>query len=175
MITLDEYKEHLVSVYFWPMDSDEKYVEERRVTLQKRYSDEYLTQIINDTYDFLREALDSETMNSSYRYYRSEESSEDLETHISLGLHGGYGSDILYIDPKGRVISRYVVRQVSDNQVHIDMGGYDVEVYHGDDIGSMEGIFFIELHVPKDVDLDEIRKKLLVDGKNPLVKDKKPE
>ena len=81
MITLNEYKNHLVSVYNWPIDNTEVEIEKRRIHLNQNYEDEYLEKIINDTYSFIKDVLTSDAIE---RKYYKKDVNEDTTKSIYL-------------------------------------------------------------------------------------------
>lgn len=106
MISLEEYKEHLISYYKYEYDNSLEKKEERRNALSKRYSDEYLQKVISDTYDFIKEVLYSEQIKKgTYRL----DLFEDSEKDIWLNIVGGGCSDRIFKDEKDREISRYIL------------------------------------------------------------------
>ena len=109
MISLDEYKNYLVNNYNWPMDSSSLLVSKRRDLLREKYSDEFLSRVITDSYSFARSVLNSDTLNSGYfKIYLF----EDTTTYVNLGLHGGWMFDTLFIDSEGRYVSKYIIKTI---------------------------------------------------------------
>ena len=50
MMTLEEYKNYLLNVYKYKIDSLPNKVKERENLLKRCYPDEFLNRVINDTY-----------------------------------------------------------------------------------------------------------------------------
>ncbi len=109
MITLEEYKNILVNVHVYEYDNNEEMCRQRRILLNRQMSDDYLKQIIRDTYSFIRDIFDSESIKEGYCSFDI----QDNETkYISLNLIGGYESDTLYKDYKDRIISKRILNKV---------------------------------------------------------------
>ena len=100
MITLNDYKKHLVEHYVYEIDNDSSKQEIRKQSLERQYSDEQLSAIINNTYSFLKELLE---YLEPYDTFWKIPLEEDTTSYISLNLVGGYSSDTLYKDDKGRL------------------------------------------------------------------------
>ena len=66
MISLSEYKQHLISVYSWPIDSSMDEFKKRKKIMNDKYPDEYIEKIISDTKDFIYDVLSSKTIKSGY-------------------------------------------------------------------------------------------------------------
>jgi hypothetical protein len=118
MITLEEYKEHLIGYYKYEIDNSDIKIRERARTLLARYNDEYLGKIINDTYDFIKEILYSEEISNGFYNLDLD---DDTTMFVSLNITGGGYADTLYVDPSGRIISRYILRQVFGESLEVDI------------------------------------------------------
>lgn len=116
MITLEEYKEHLVEVYRYPIDTLPENIQKRKDNLERKYKDEYLSEIINDTYNFILEVLNSNTIEKRYCNIPIE---EDDTKDISLNLCGGYSSDTIFKDDQGRLISYYIMKKVFGSKFYM--------------------------------------------------------
>ncbi len=138
MITLNDYKKHLVEHYVYEIDNDSSKQEIRKQSLERQYSDEQLSTIVNNTYSFLKELLE---YLEPYDTFWKIPLEEDTTSYISLNLVGGYSSDVLYKDDKGRTISNYIISQVMGDYFDIgireeyrenvdgDIVGFDVDYY----------------------------------------------
>lgn len=157
MITLNEYKNHLVSVYKWPIDNTEAEIEKRRIHLNQNYEDEYLEKIINDTYSFIKDVLMSDAIE---RKYYKKDVNEDTTKSIYLFLHGGYSSDILYKDNDERIISRYIIQQVLGNNLQIGIECEELEDDRDDDILSYYYRYYIYIQNFSS-DIERIKKVFL--------------
>ncbi len=109
MITLPEYKKHLIESYHHEIDNSATKREERRKELERKYSDFQLLRIINDTYSFVLTVLNSKAEKNGYYKIPID---YDTTDYIDLDLTGGGYSDRLITDPRGRVISNYILKQV---------------------------------------------------------------
>ena len=116
MITLTEYKRHLIEVHRYPIDNEPENIKHRIESLARQYNDDYLTKIINDTYDFILDVLNSKTISHGYCKFELE---EDKTQYISLNMCGGFSSDIIYKDMQDRLISSYIMKLVFGNRFHI--------------------------------------------------------
>ena len=140
MISLNDYKNRLIERYSWPVDNTELEIEKRRQLLTKKYSDDYLEKIISDTNSFIKDVLSSETL--EYDYYESE-IDEDTTTYIDLDLHGGWSSDVLYIDSTGRIISHGLISQFFDNKIQMYIKCDEIEDTSDPDILSFYYRYYI--------------------------------
>ena len=140
MISLKEYKNYLITQYHYEIDDNiPSKREERKKQLEKTYSDEELNEIIKDTYSFIKDALNSPEV--IYDGYMKIPIPEDTTSFISLNLTGGYHSDTLYKDDKGRTVSHYIAKQIVGSYFYIgiideerefeedDIVGFDVDYY----------------------------------------------
>ncbi len=109
MISLDEYKTHLINSYSWELDNCETMRLERKSELEKRYSNQFLEKIIKDTYSFIYDIYNYQTIQYGYCNVKIE---DDTTSFINLGLHGGWFSDRLYTDMNNRIISEYIIKYV---------------------------------------------------------------
>lgn len=116
MITLDEYKDELTSVYYYEMDHSEASKENRKDYLNQYYGDEYLNKIINDTYQVIHQIVDS----SPIGYYHIE-MNEDTISYISLNLTGGFFSDRIYTDIEGNMISECILKRTFGSSLTVDL------------------------------------------------------
>ena len=85
MVTIDEYKKYLLNI-----------------------EDNYLEQIINDTYDFIKDIFLCESLIQGYCELKLK---DNTVNYISLNIPGTK-VDELYTDIKGRLISNYILKQV---------------------------------------------------------------
>lgn len=116
MISLEEYKNYLIDTYHWEYDNNDKMKQERKERLSKKYSDEFLQKIVKDTQKFVADIFNSETINYGYCRF---ELYQDTTSYISLGLSGGWFSDRLFTDIKGRIISEYILHNIFGKQFMI--------------------------------------------------------
>ena len=124
MISLNEYKDYLASSYSWPIDNSEYLALKRKKLLELKYSDEFLSKIIGDSYSFAKSVLNSNTINNGYF---SDELSDDTTMYINLDLHGGWMSDTLFVDSEGRYISKYIIKTIFGRSVLVELRTEEVE------------------------------------------------
>lgn len=164
MITLDEYKKRLTEYYYWPCDAGVEKEYQRSITLATYYKDELLQRIINDTYSFVSNLLNSTSIKDGYYY---EELDEDISFYISLGLTGGHTSDIIYVDSNDQMISNYIMQEIFGEikiSVDEDITTYESESHEEYDIMSFSRTFSLRINsFPKNI--DEIKDKFLNDKK----------
>lgn len=169
MISLSEYKQHLLSFYTWPIDGNIDEIEERKKIMNEKYSDEYFEKIISDTNSFIYEVLLSETV--KYGYFKKE-IDDDTTSYIDLNLHGGWHSDTLFVDDtSGIIISKYLMQQVFGSYLEIDVKCDEIEDTSDEDILSYYYRYYIYMQgFPENI--DEIKEsffgksKQLVKGGN---------
>lgn len=162
MITLNEYKTYLINYYVHEIDNNDDKRLYRKESLEKQYNDEDLTKIINDTYDFIKEALCCDTINSGYSIVPLE---DDTTSYISLNLVGGWFADTLFTDLKGKIISRYIMKYVLGS--HFDIEVIDEEIERDnedDDIVSFYHNYYMYLRgFPKNI--EEIKENIFGNSK----------
>lgn len=127
-MTVEEYKNEIINFYVEPIDETFERLFERRRIFEKRYSEEFISKVISDTYKFI-ELLEKECET----YYRVKVS-EEAKSYISLGLFGGRPSDILYHDCFGNIISRKILNRYYKNEVMIEI--IDDEYTNEDEINE---------------------------------------
>ena len=166
MISLTEYKQYLISVCHGPIDHYIAEIEKRKNIMNKRYSDEYLEKIISDTYSFIYDVLESETFKDGYFEKAID---DDTTSYIDLNLSGGAYSDTLFVDDNtGKIISRYLIRQVLGKDLMIYIKIEEIEDTSDENILSYYDRYYIYLQgFPKN--LDNIKEDLFKKSKQ-LVK-----
>ena len=166
MISLAEYKQHLINVYVWPIDGNIDEIEKRKIIINEKYSDEYFEKIISDTNSFICDVLSSETLEHGYfiKYI-----DDDTTSNIYLNLHGGWNSDTLFVDDStGRIISRYLIEQTFGSHLQIEVKCDEIEDTSDEDILSYYYRYYIYMQgFPENI--DEIKKDFLGKSKQ-LVK-----
>ena len=149
MISLNEYKNYLINTYSWTIDNSEEFALKRKKILEKEYSDEFLSKVISDSYEFARSVLDDENIN--YGYYKSDVS-DDTTSYINLGLHGGWMSDTLYVDSEGRHISTYIIKTIFGRSIMIELRTEEVEREVEDGMFTFDYNYYIYMQgFPKDL------------------------
>ena len=156
MITLEHYKNYLINHYYYQYDNSLEKRVRRRVDLDTNYGDEYLSQIIDDSYSFIKDLFEDPSLDNGYVSYEVE---EDNTKYISLNLVGGHFSDVLYTDHNNRTISSYILKKELPN-VSIDIKEELEEFDTGDDdILSYDHRFYLYLQsFPKN--MNEIKDNL---------------
>ena len=158
MISLDEYKKMLIGYYRYECDNDLEKIELRKKELAKKYSDEYLNKIIEDTYNVIKVIFEKQP--NSFII----EMDDDTITYVNLNLIGGYFSDRLYIDPYGKIISESILKKVFGSQLAVVVMDEELEIEDADsDIVSFDYKYLLYLQgFPEN--MEGIRKRLF--GKN---------
>jgi hypothetical protein len=151
MISLSEYKQHLISVHSWPIDNSKDEIEKRKKIMNDKYPDEYIEKIISDTKDFIYDVLSSETIKSGYFL---KEIDDDTTSYIKLNLHGGCPSDTLFVDDtSGRIISEYLMKQVFGSYLSIYVKYDEIEDTSDEDILSYYYRYYIYMQgFPENID-----------------------
>ncbi len=165
MISLNEYKNYLISNYKWNIDNSEEFILKRKKVLHQKYEDEFLSRVISDTYLFARSVVEDENM--GYGYYKSEVYN-DTTTYINLELHGGWMSDTLYVDSEGRYISTYIIKTIFGRSIMIELRTEELEREVDDGMFTFDYNYYIYMQgFPND--LSSIRNSL-VSGEMKLIK-----
>lgn len=139
MINLEEYKNILISTYKYEFDNTEEQKRKRKKYLEKYYSDEYLSKIINNTYTIIKRIFDINE--HGFCYIKIE---DDMIHTISLNLVGGYHSDRLYIDINGNIISEYILKRTFGTRLSIDVNIEEHDIESDDpDIISFDYEYFL--------------------------------
>lgn len=140
MISLEEYKNYLISSYRYETDNTEEKRKERSIILESLYSNEELERIINDTYDFINDMLNSETI--EFGYYKEILDNKKIE-YIFLNSIGDAFADIIYYDKNNRRISKYIMHYIFGKYLDIVVRYVDVEKYDKDDYIVIERINYL--------------------------------
>lgn len=134
-VSLDEYKEYLINKLAYPCDNDEERINSRRERLAN-ISDEYLQEIIDNTYayaKYLLRRMKEENHVVSDTVFTSIRVNEDYDSSsINLGLTGGYLSDAIFELPcnsESLLVSEYLLTVVL-KKVFIER---DSDIYHVED------------------------------------------
>ena len=168
-IYLDEYKNYLVNFYCWPMDNAKSFIKKRKEILTNKYSDNYLLKIISDTNSFAKDVLMSDTID--YGYFKIEVN-DDEHLFINLELHGGWMSDTIYIDSKGRYISKHLIKTIFGKQTIIELKIDEVERITDDNICSFDYRYYIYMQGFSE-NLNMIKNSILGDNKKLVKKRRK--
>lgn len=156
MITLEEYKTRLLDFYRYPIDSTQEKRKEREFLLKRQFSDKFLKKILNDTYSFAKDVVNSDTVKHNYCSFDIE---DDNSFGIFLNISGGGNSDYIYEDSKSRLISDYILRKIFGNMFYIEVKVDEIERECEDDVLSFDYHYCLYMQgFPKD--LDEIKEKL---------------
>lgn len=161
MISLEDYKYYLINYFRWPIDNNQLQIQKRKLELIRKYPDEYLEKIINNTTDFLKDILQSDIIKD--KYYK-EYLEEGFTFFIDLGLHGGHSSDILYIDSKGRIISNYLIKKVLGKSINIEIITDIIERDFEDDTYGFDYNCYLYMQGFPD-NLSDIKKSMFCDTK----------
>lgn len=149
MISLNEYKDYLANTYSWSIDNSSELVLKRKKLLELKYGDKFLSKVIGDSYSFARSVLNSSTINNGY--FRNE-LSDDTTIYINLELYGGWMSDILFVDSKGRYISKYIIKTIFGRSIIIELRTEEVEREVEDGMFTFDYNYYIYMQgFPKDL------------------------
>jgi len=139
MITLEEYKQYLINFYIVEYDSTKEKLNERNKILSNKYPDELLLKIINDTYDFIYDIYNTNTLEHGYCEFKLE---DNTESFIKLDLIGGWFSDRLFsIDNK--IISESILKRVFGNSFMIYIREDEIEEVNEEDIYSLYDEYYL--------------------------------
>ena len=116
MITLEEYKLELLSIY----DNEEE-KEKRKEYLNRIFSDRYLERIISDTYDFIKGIYNTKYLeeNKSSHLLNLEEAFDE----ITLDPSTNRCSDKIYIDNENKYISHLIITKTF-KEIEIEVEEY---------------------------------------------------
>ena len=154
MISLEEYKKHLIDNYVHEIDNTNERRAAREEILEKEYGDFQLLRIINDTYSFVMSVLESDTLKHGYYEFPID---YDTTDYINLNLVGGWHSDTLFMDSRKRVISKYILKKVFGNYLDISVRE-EINEHEEDDIVGFDYDYYIYMQgFPKN--LDEVKEK----------------
>ena len=157
MISLEEYKIFLVNYCKYNIDRSYVQIKIRQEYLNKYYGDEYLKKIITDTYEFIIQIFESNTIDSGYCSFNTE---EDNTTGINLNITGGGFTDTLYIYQNEKLISEYILKQTFGKYFQIYIKNEMVPFETGDDILSFDFKYLLYMQgFPKNI--KEIKENLL--------------
>lgn len=169
MVSLEEYKNYLVNFYSWPMDGAKSFIKKRKEILTNKYSDSYLLRIISDTNSFAKDVLISDTID--YGYFNTEVNADE-PLFINLELHGGWMSDTIYIDSKGRYISKHLIKTIFGKETIIKLKVDEIERITDDDICGFDYRYYIYMQGFSE-NLNMIRNSILGDNKKLVKKRRK--
>lgn len=162
MISLEEYKKVLISHYRYECDNTLEKRKLREKELEKKYSDEYLNKIINDTYKVIKKIFNE----IEYSYFEISLNG-DTTSYISLNLIGGYFSDRLFIDTDDNIISTYILKKTFGSRLIVELKTDEYEITDDPDIMSFSYIYSLYMQgFPKD--MKSIKEELF--GKNKIKK-----
>ena len=166
IVTLDEYKEYLISFYRWNIDSSEEMKNKRAETLARKYSDQYLQKVIDDTYSFIEDIFASDTIERGYCTVEVDETS--AISSICLGIHGGGDADRIYVDFQDRNISSYILHKVFGKKFssYLKIDEIELEPDENDVVGVRAYYYLCMQSFPNN--MDEIEESLF--GKIKLLK-----
>ena len=131
MISLKEYKNHLINFYEYEIDNNPNKRNERKIELERKYNNNALKKIIFDTYDFINDIFICDTINHGYCYF---ELGSDTTSYISLVICGGGCQDTIYTDLKGRNISKYILKNIFGNNFSIEVKEEERLFYSDNDL-----------------------------------------
>ena len=107
MISLQDFKDTITRRYKWGIDSWEHQIKARLDSLERQFTDEQLEEIINNSRLFAIDVINSETAKNGYASFPL-----NNDTTEFINLSGSWISEILFVDHKGRLISKTAVESV---------------------------------------------------------------
>ncbi len=156
MITLEEYKKYLLNVYRYKIDSTPEKFKKREILLANNYSDDFLSKVISDTYEFTKEIFNCETLQYGYCDF---EIDEDTSFGIDLMITGGGYSDTLLKDSEDRIISEHILETIFGKSFYINVKCEEIECESEEDILSFDYHYSLYMQgFPNN--LKEIKEKL---------------
>ena len=165
MITLEEYRDHLITLSYCGYDCTDERLHARKRTLSRDYGYDLLQKIIDDTYRFMEIVLTDETIENGYCSFELE---DDTREWISLGLVGGNSSDTLFkVD--GLTVSRYIMHHELGDYLLVDIKDDHIPYDAGDGIMGFNHYYSLYMQgFPKNA--KEIRDKLFGPNKELIKK-----
>ena len=159
MISLEEYKKYLLNSYCYPIDSLPDRVKERKYFLERNYPDNFLNKVIEDTYLFVKDIFNCETLKHGYCDF---EIDDDTSFGIYLNISGGGYSDNLFEDNEGKIISEYILKTVFGSSFYIEIKCDEIDRDCEEDVLSYDYHYSLYMQgFPNN--LDEIKDKYLSD------------
>ena len=156
MITLEEYKNYLLNNYKYEIDSLPDKIKERERLLARNYPDEFLNLVINNTYEFIKDIFNCETLKYGYCNF---EIDDDTSFGIDLMITGGGYSDRLYKDSEDRIISEHILETIFGKSFYINVKYEEIEHECEEDILSFDYCYSLYMQgFPND--LNELKKSL---------------
>ena len=165
MISLEEYIEHLLGYYRYPIDGLDKKRKERERFLKPWIKNNKLEKIINDTYDFAKDVLKCDTLDNGYCRIDVD---DDKSFGIDLLISGGGYSDYIIVDNNNRYVSDYIMRRIFGKSFQFNIECDEIERETEDeDILSFDHYYYIYMQgFPKNI--KEIKENML--GKAKVLK-----
>lgn len=158
-ICLNEYKEYLVNSYKHECDNNEIEKNKRFVLLSKKYTDEFLVDIIIGTYSFANKII-TISENDYYGFIRIPLESEPDIKFIELDLTGGWMSDTIVKDSDNNFYSLGLLRKIFGDLFIIEPCKVEIseEFDEGDDISILSEIpsYYLYIQCKKEI-IDAVR------------------
>lgn len=160
-ITLEQYKNYLVSRYSWECDNTEQGRINRMSLLNNRYTDEYLENIITGTYNFANKII-KKYENTCMNYINIPLEKEPNIVYIDLNLRGGWWSDIIVNDSDNNFYSVELVKEIFGPYFSIEpdkIEFYD-EIDEDDDLCIVSEIpnYYLYIQCKKEI-IEEVKKR----------------
>ena len=150
-ITKEEYRKYLEDFFLAPYDKD---IDRKKYT--DVYSDDFLQNVIDNTYSFILQALDNLNPYEDGFYYKHE--IFDLN-YIFTNLVGGHHPDCLIkVERNDTWISKYVLDSVLERHSYT---AEEIKDYYNEDeqMGHMECVDSLEIDI-YNWEVDAIRKEI---------------
>lgn len=120
IFSLEDYKNYLISFYYYECDNNIVSREKRRTILETHYTDEFLSDIIHNTESFIMYFLE-QVINREENYISFELFND--QRHIFTNCTGGYSPDYLIPISCGledKYISKYLLQKYLGSNFRID-------------------------------------------------------
>lgn len=156
---LEHYKEYLINYYYYECDNNEDAIFYRKELLAKMYSDDYLKNVIFQTYNFVNKLLQI-SKDDYYGYIKIQLESEPNINYVSLNITGGHFSDTIVNDSNGNLYSIFLLKEIFGNRFIIDPchNDFSYEVEEDNDFCMLSEIpfYFLYIQCEKEI-IDEVR------------------
>jgi len=134
MFNLDKYKSYLIEFYYHRYDEDK--LKERKDYINNHYTDNYLTEIINNTQQFILLLLDK--MKNDQHIYKDNIFCEmelllsgEIEKYISNGCCGGWPSDRLFhLGNEDTLISKFLIENFFGKKFRIELNYKEIDCFN---------------------------------------------
>ena len=165
LITLEDYKNYLIGFYTNKCDEDK--TDERTDYINKHYSNEYLSRIVNNTEKFLLEIIKDMLNTTQYqddKVWCKKEVSTYVYKDITNGCSGGWHADTVFCADErdfDYLVSTQLIKSFFGSKFHLDVYDDLTERYdEEDDIGSIDCTTYLYIVGPKELFLELVNSKI---------------